>query len=684
MSDGGKSDETAQTSPPVSRRKMLVALSAGAVGGIAGCSDEPGEQNDPSPGGGTTEGDDSTAADQSGDATGTAEGTTGGSGQYGYDESSGRVVNPPSDPVTTSITTAIPGSWTPSTYAGNPFSTDPLHFPNLLAFPISWGLWDEVVVQMTTGEPANIMAKNIKNEGPCSQVIEFHEGSEWWDGTPVTVRDMKTTQEITDFFWGDPATYEVIDDYTLRRRFKTPTDDLLRVPVNYPLKFQADHWEDELQKLKDAEEEGEDALASAKEEFASIQFTIDRKVEEGLGSGLWKPVEWSDTEVVHEINEGHYRSDWTNLEEWRVQLVSDNAQTRQLRQNDKVDLFGGKAAQVPENTDLERVRDFYNNASRGLTFNYRKPHVGRREVRQAIAFLIDFEKLGKALQRTTGTQVNPPLFQSGLARPVDTNWLGEDWMNRNLVDYGRTAKPEKATQRLEAAGYSKDGDTWVGPDGKEMNDLAFVGKNNQVQKIASQSVVSALNQFGIGAETLLLEDSTYTQRVETDHDFSMASTAPGASNGLRFIDPHARWKPAEVSTEFMATWNEEQIPDGCEKAEMSSLERLRDTWPLNDAPVNGEYPSEPKSLDPGSSTEQIDPITWYYTAAQEEERDYIVEKDRQFARWINYSVPSLQFFDENWSHVLDTRNFMNADVPKESRIMFSANQLRGLIAARSE
>lgn len=590
-------------------------------------------------------------------------------------------VQPPEDPNTTELVTLSGMPFTPENYTGNVFNQG--YWGNMLGFRFEWGTWDEVLMGPTfKGAPTLLGLEDIERPDECTSILHIEPEWTWWDGEEVTARDIVTTQKITHHFWPNPETFEIIDDKTLKHDVGGPTANEQAYPVDYPVKYKHSYWKDELEKLETAAEEGGDAYDEAKAEFSDIRISLEEKVNEGLGSGLWKPTDWSDTQVIHEKNDGHFRAEWTNLEEWNVRVVPDAVQQENMIKNNKVDLVGGGPEKVPpEGTDLDMLRKFPTDSIRGVTFNARNEHVAKPEVRQAMAYLIDVERSVNLVRDVTGGTVTAPevVNHVGLTDPVANRWLGKDWMKENLVDYGLGSQPDKAAERMRAAGYTKESGAWVDGDGNEVEDLRFVSGNGEINKALTQYFSSLLEQFGIENTKYFSGEDQKTQR-QKQGNYDIWDTGGGGDH-FSYVS-HDKWK--QTTDDTIATLPDSAKAEGCNMADTGQVEYHVDRYPLNYLEIKGEYPTEPKSLDLTGQTKRVNPAKWHFDSRQTADQDEIAGLMREMAKWYNAQVPILTYYHETWGHILDTKHFVNLGPEAEHYARFAGNQMRGLVSAKSE
>lgn len=145
--------------------------------------------------------------------------------------------------------------------------------------------------------------------------------------------------------------------------------------------------------------------------------------------------------------------------------------------------------------------------------------VDHRDARMAIPFLLDFKVL-----RALGTpNTIGKYWQTAMPTQADKKYLTEN-LKKGMVDYGLKSRTKKATQHLEAAGWSKKNGRWYNADGKKFTQefkypAGWAAVLKQARTIAEQ-----LTAFGLKTEAVGVENATFFGEVTPSHDFDMAAT----------------------------------------------------------------------------------------------------------------------------------------------------------------
>ena len=170
---------------------------------------------------------------------------------------------------------------------------------------------------------------------------------------------------------------------------------------------------------------------------------------------------------------------------------------------------------------------------------------GDYRARQAIAYAIDGDQIGFFSLADSGV---PITYYTGFSDNLVPNWLEEDFLS-TLNTYDTNL--DTATQLLEEAGWTKDGDSWVTPTGEPAAfELSFPAEFAD-WSAAGQSLADQLNAFGFQIEPRAV---TYTQHpIDVDQgNFDLAIRGWGSSNNPH---PHFAYTEAFFTNNTLAINN---------------------------------------------------------------------------------------------------------------------------------
>lgn len=648
-------------------RRQMIALSSGAMVGLAGCAGQESESV-----GTTTSPDDTTTA--SGDEDTSEDGQ----------ESGGT-------PVTTELSSHFP-AWEPSNTNFNPYSPAGEEPPFSANF---W--WENTLYVNHAGEICHFTIDEVEfKSGGCEVLYHFKEDFHWWDGTPLTAEDWLVTRKINQYqSHGSPENAPVdvslVDDYTLKEVRTTPVNPTAKKQgLNSTVNTRRDYFRSWLEKYEDASSES--AVEDVTSELSKHKIDIDTFVDEGLGSGMWKLKDWNPTRVTYEKFDGHPRSDWTNLETWKWELVSDDQKFDQAFLDNRFDMGELNFNLVPKNDKIENIAEISITGVPKITFNFRNKHLARRGVRRAIAYLLDYKQIRAVLKENYGTPYAEHPYRCGMSSSVAENWLGGDFLD-DLISYGETAQTEKAEQAMQDAGYTKEGDVWVGPDGDAVEGLKYITPPWSIYQSIEQYVSPILNEFGIKNKALQPSRSNFYKRLGETYEFDLLNwffygnhPTTTYATGVSTIQPYGL-----DGYESVVEQTEESSSSGCE-VDRSTPGLKQELSPKLHHPIRATFPSEVGAMEVGGSGQTLYPIKWNKIMSQTQDRAEIEELSRKIAWYYNWQIPHIGLYEETWNYWGNVEKYTFRDnhpeTDRTAREHTIANedafQMKGHVSAKTE
>ncbi len=364
--------------------------------------------------------------------------------------------------------------------------------------------------------------------------VTLRQGVNWSDGNPVTSRDVVDTFDLLRLMgntvWSYLSAVEAVDDRTVNFVMSTPSSVVERYVIRrspMPSVIYGE-WAQRARDLVAAGAVFDDSdWQRAIEEFN--QFRPEAPIVNGPFNIDAQSVTNAEFSMVR--NEDSYWADQVAFD----RLVIYNGETDTVSAivlNEDIDYATHgfpPATQASMRENGIRLISPPTYAGPSLKFNYGAlPHFHDKRVRQAIAHVIDRAVIGTVALGEAGVPVQ---YMAGMAdRHVETWAPGiGDQLNPYEVD------TDRAAELLEEAGWTRDGDAWLDPDGERASyDIIFPAEQADMSA-AGQTIAEQLTAFGI---EIIPNAVTFTQ-IATDvleGRFHLAVRAWGSSS-----NPHPHY-----------------------------------------------------------------------------------------------------------------------------------------------
>jgi len=358
----------------------------------------------------------------------------------------------------------------------------------------------EAPTEPPTAAPTEAPEEVFPPEVKAVITITLPEGAAWSDGTALTSRDLVGTWDILwlrkSGNWN--SLYDVVakDDQTVQFQVTTPGPAILDAIIrsNSPRPYsQYGKWMD--------------AAAGFRAENADRDSDAVKAVNDELNAFL------PEAGVVY----GPYNVDAASVTEAQLSLTKVPTGFNA----DKIDFdlvtvyWGDTVASMPFylSSELDYSSNAYSPANLdsiramgehivvlggpgtngpGIYFNHDVYPLGKKEVRQAIAYAIDrVENCTVAF----GESCRPIKYMAGFTDAAVPTWLSEDEIARlNTYEYDLA----KAEELLTGLGFTKGGDgLWVDDQGKKMEFDLSVPADFTEYLASSENVAQQLAKFGI-------------------------------------------------------------------------------------------------------------------------------------------------------------------------------------------
>ena len=629
----------------INRRKVLAALASTGAVSVAGCSD-----------GSDGESSGTDTPSDGGDTTATPSPTV-------KETDTPTPIPDDVEPRDSEFNWAFKSSWNPIEANLNPESADannPWFVQNI---------WGAMGVQANLrGEPLYLQAESFElGEDNRSATVTYGDW-EWWDGTPLRAKDITASTKIFNFqtYYQEESPegpVEVIQEEppVIRHNFQCQRNPQLalldqRFSLTWP---QYEWYEEWLEQYRDATTESE--INSITQELQKESITMQDVVDNEYGIGMWKPTDWNTQRVVHEKWGDHKWADKTNLERFTLDLVESNQKITQAVANGRVD--GGDVGQISgagiQNDSYDIVHKVPTGAQIGLKLNKSNKHLNRPRVRRAMAHVINHDDILQALKQGLGVNAAYPGTQNMASKQIENNYLSES-VRSNMIDYGRGAQTEKATQLMNEAGYSKQGGVWTDGEGDSIQ-LTHITPSWNKYKFISDYLSDKLGNFGIQTDVQPLSYSGFQNIWQNTFDFDIATWFQQGLHPALWYGLGRNGK----SWQELNGWGLSVLanPDknvGCDPVEREIQEGMKRD-PRLGQPIRPEYPAdvgtESLDLDSVGETKTLKPFVLNTQLQQALSKEDLMAATKEFAWYANWAVPNLELFDEVFTHFGKSQDF---------------------------
>jgi len=364
--------------------------------------------------------------------------------------------------------------------------------------------------------------------------ITLHDGT-WHNGDDIIADDLVTQTKLAhqmqaSFPMGNTegiledirATGDRTAEMTMQDAF-APDLTLLSVFGDIP-KLCAPHpvFKDFRQRFEDASSDDQQSTVRTDLYENEIPF------EEAYGNGPFKQASMGDRQVTLERWPEHPLSEKINWNEIHFQYY-EQGDPLPLVQNGTL-----SSASLPITDENESSIPGYYEMSTAdgfggwaLVTNHEDDVFGKRNMRKAIAHIIQNQPITVNIQKEQERPV-PPTF-SGMNTIVEDEYVGD--ILDSYITYDST---ERAAELLREEGYSKEGGTWMSPDGSPFEPEISTLMGVKFFENSAKTIVSQLDEFGIDASLDGYDASNYFATYEAGK-YSLAIDYWGSD---RFPNPY--------------------------------------------------------------------------------------------------------------------------------------------------
>lgn len=505
--------------------------------------------------------------------------------------------------------------------------------------------------------------------------IHIAENAKWSDGEDVTAEDIEFSYKVAytqaaGAFQLDPGAagavgeIEVVDDKTVvfsqapENAVNTFARGIMDVTV-----LPAHVWGDVLPAdfdttLETALGEGAEAEA-ARETITGIGEDVLAfdPGDEDVSAGPFVFERATPSDVLLTKNESFYAAEEIAPDEVVIKNYTGNQQIWDFVNAGDVDstIFVATPPDIMsgfESNDNVGVAEAYSPVVAGWAFNQSKAPYDDLNVRKALAHIVDRDQ---AIEVGTPTAGTAPITTTGMHSEAFAEWQGTDnaeELGLDPYEYDQA----KGEQYLTDAGFTKDGDTWLLPNGDPWKPTFQVVNGFTDWVAVAENIVTQLNEFGIQAQTKTSPDFTVYQEEMAAGKYEMGFWLLGISPSpydvyQRIYGVTSGWSVLGNSVDYSPPGENGNWMGGSETYD-----------------VDGE------TVNPGELTVSLK------TGALEDKAEDVLK----LAKVTNQNLPVIQFWDysNTWFHT--NSNFTGfEDVPDEAqRLRPGVWMMQGWISAK--
>lgn len=369
-----------------------------------------------------------------------------------------------------------------------------------------------------------LASKWTENSDGTKVTITIQPGAKWSDGTPVTPKDIITSMAVA-FTQGnaeafDLGTVKAVGDNQVEfdeipgKNFNRFLEEVLNQPI-----VPDEVWGPQLPSgiwdtINTANYQGTDATKQAAAKKANDTLTTLGKQltkfapKTDISAGPFYIKSINPGEAVLEKNKYFYNASNVHVDQVVMRNYTGNQQIWNYLISGQLDAAPFTA--MPQATENKILATKGNKkvlspsyVAAALAFNESTYPYNMLKVRQALAYVINRTAVQKVGEPAVGL---PDTYTDGMVDAATKAWLTSSQIGQLNKYAPDTAK---ATQLLQSAGFKKQGNQWIMPNGKPWTITVTTvnGFNDWIE--ASKVIATELSSFGIKAQPKMI--STYSQ-----------------------------------------------------------------------------------------------------------------------------------------------------------------------------
>lgn len=360
-----------------------------------------------------------------------------------------------------------------------------------------------------TNEWEHMLAESSQWDGDVF-TITVRSGVKWNDDTDVTVDDFMGSfiwSKLASPAWGDSwplvESIEQVGDNQVALTFDGAYPgiefDIMKARI-HPSSRYGDLFQKAIELYEDGVVNNDDEQLELANEFNSLSFT------EFVSCGPYQIDQVGETQITMKPHPEGLFGDQIAFEKVIVEKA-DNGVAAQLLSESKIDyathVFGPSERKLFADVNGLQEFDYLGKDGCGVMFsNSKRPEFADPRVRKALMHITDGDEVGK-IAVGEGSYFAPQ-YNSGLSDAITEEVMTADQLS-SLDPYEYDV--DKATAYLEDAGWTKDGDTWLTPDGEpaEYELVSPEGWNDFI--LTGEQIAEQWSNFGIKVTSVTVPEA---------------------------------------------------------------------------------------------------------------------------------------------------------------------------------
>ncbi|VYU11150.1 hypothetical protein [Clostridium paraputrificum] len=393
--------------------------------------------------------------------------------------------------------------------------------------------------------------------------LKLKEGLKWSDGTPLTTKDVETSFYMNvgrRQVWEYLESIELIDDTNMKFKFKTDSPLIVNMAFDVKINAPTSVYGEWAEKYKNVAETGREYhpetstywyTENANNELQKLNTELEEfkpKVEESICSGPFTVKTITTSEALLVQNE-HYREN-LDIKQLKVMRVVTPETAATAMMDGTLDIHSGGIVKDVEDQikkDLDTYKAHYVSefSQMSVIFNTQKYPANVKEFRQAVAYLIDRDKL-MPLAEPGSLQSETAL--SGLPTTLQESWGLKDFADKELTQYNFDEK--KAEELLTSIGWKRNADgIWENEKGEVVKFELAVNNGWGSAMLPGEAIATTLKEFGLEVQFKPMEGSAFNDYFTKKEHTVIIEFAP--TGNVLYAHPYGTFEAIYRSRPFL-------------------------------------------------------------------------------------------------------------------------------------